>query len=470
MRSLCFGDRRRPRRPLGSNTGPAAAARPPPWWKRRAGGAGGPRSSGSAPGSAPARRDPTGGGGGGGRRRRRRPGRAGWSCRLSATTGRAGTAPERGWRAASSPGSRSPGSRRWGSSVPSIPSHPLLSHPSRPFHPLPSIPSPPVPSIPFFHPVPSRPSRPLWSLPVAAGDGGGSLQAGELAHPRAPPPGGLLRGALPGRQHPRPLPRHHPGGRRLLPAPGGDGAAHRLQAGTAQSPRLLFWGGPGRPLAPRQPLSRSPAGGGAPAQRQAAPRPLLRRLQPPAALQPGVHRPAQAGLQPGGAHRQLLPGALHPGADGGAGGRRRGSLRRRDFGPGGGGAEPGRLRLHQVRPVAAGRRQPGAGRPPAAAPPPAGPAGQWLPGGAAAGLHGRAAAPGGPQRAVPAHGAAARRGAEVPLAAGGRAAGTRNKLLSHLPPAAVCLLAGCVRFWGVCVWKYVGTGRDQPSNQFPAIN
>uniref|UniRef100_A0A493TY67 Cyclin O n=1 Tax=Anas platyrhynchos platyrhynchos TaxID=8840 RepID=A0A493TY67_ANAPP len=59
---------------------------------------------------------------------------------------------------------------------------------------------------------------------------------------------------------------------------------------------------------------------------------------------------------------------------------------------------------------------------------------------------------------------------KCPWLRGGRAAGTRNKLLSHLPPAAVCLLAGCVRFWGVCVWKYVGTGRDQPSNQFPAVN
>uniref|UniRef100_A0A8V0YFS1 Cyclin O n=1 Tax=Gallus gallus TaxID=9031 RepID=A0A8V0YFS1_CHICK len=129
-------------------------------------------------------------GGGSGERRSRRAGRASWSCRPSASTGRAGTAPARGWRAASSRGSRSPGSR----------------------------------------------------------DGGGALPAGQLAHPRAPRPGVLLRGALPDRQHPRPLPRYHPGGRRLLPAARGDGAAPGLQTGTAERVRA------GCPRAPAAPL------------------------------------------------------------------------------------------------------------------------------------------------------------------------------------------------------------------------
>lgn len=76
----------------------------------------------------------------------------------------------------------------------------------------------------------------------AVGDGRGALQAGQLAHPRAPAFRALFGGALPGRQHPRPLSRHHPCGRRLLPAPGGNSAAHRLQAGRAAP-------GPGCPAA-----------------------------------------------------------------------------------------------------------------------------------------------------------------------------------------------------------------------------
>lgn len=87
--------------------------------------------------------------------------------------------------------------------------------------------------------------------PGSAGDGGGALQAGQLAHPRPPALRHLLRGALPGRQHPRPLPRHHPRGRRLLPAAGRDGAAHRLQAGRGgpaeRLPRRRAFCSPPRP-------------------------------------------------------------------------------------------------------------------------------------------------------------------------------------------------------------------------------
>lgn len=82
-------------------------------------------------------------------------------------------------------------------------------------------------------------SRPrLIPAAGAVGDGRGALQAGQLAHPRAPAFRTLLGGTLPGRQHPRPLSRHYPSGRRLLPAPGGNSAAHRLQTGR---------GGPGCP-------------------------------------------------------------------------------------------------------------------------------------------------------------------------------------------------------------------------------
>ncbi|XP_064497389.1 cyclin-O isoform X1 [Pseudopipra pipra] len=158
------------------------------------------------------------------------------------------------------------------------------------------------------------------------------------------------------------------------------------------------------------------AGGGAPSQREGAPRPLLRRLYPPAAPQLGVHRLAPPGLRPGGAYRQLLPGALQPGAARGAGGRRGGGGGRPEPGGERRGAQPGRLRLHQIRAVPAGRRQPGPGGPAAATPQPSGPASQRLPGGDPAGLHGPVTAPSVVERAVPAAPPAPGGGPEVPLA------------------------------------------------------
>ncbi|XP_063175997.1 cyclin-O isoform X1 [Chroicocephalus ridibundus] len=225
--------------------------------------------------------------------------------------------------------------------------------------------------------------------PGSAGDGGGALQAGQLAHPRPPALRHLLRGALPGRQHPRPLPRHHPRGRRLLPAPGRDDAAHRLQAG-----------------------------GGAPPHREGAPRPLLRRLHPRAAPQPGARRPEPPVLRTVRTHHQLLPGALQPGAAAGAGGRRGGGGERPQPGRGDGRAQPGRLHLHQIHPLPAGRRQPRAGGPAAGPPQAPGPAGQRLLAGAPAGLHGPPAGPGVPERAVPAAPPAPVLGTKVPLAVG----------------------------------------------------
>ncbi|KAM6328257.1 cyclin-O isoform 1-T1 [Alca torda] len=161
-----------------------------------------------------------------------------------------------------------------------------------------------------------------------------------------------------------------------------------------------------------------PAGGGAPPQREGAPRPLLRRLHPPAAPQPGAHRPEPPVLRTGRPHRQLLPGALQPGAAAGARGRRGGGGGRPQPGRGDGRAQPGRLRLRQIHPLPAGRRQPGASGPAAGPPQAPGPADQRLPGGAPAGLHGPPAGPGVPERAVPAAPPAPGGSTEVPLAAG----------------------------------------------------
>ncbi|XP_076973268.1 cyclin-O isoform X1 [Tamandua tetradactyla] len=153
-------------------------------------------------------------------------------------------------------------------------------------------------------------------------------------------------------------------------------------------------------IACKQPDSRETAlevhpGGGAPAAGEAAPGPVLWCLLPTAALQPGVHRAAQAALQLGCAHHLLLPGAFHTLARGGWAGR--GSPSPGSAGPGArcSGAESGRLRLHQLRPLPAGHLLPGTGRSHAAAPAPCGPAPGRASRGGTAGLSGQAAAAGG---------------------------------------------------------------------------